>query len=142
MSVTDELAIRNLVARYADAVTRDDGDCWTATWTENGSWHILGQMAQGRSELNTLRRNMMSGFESVVQLPSTGQVSVEAETGHGRWTITEHARLAGGGALSTLGIYDDRYLCEGGVWYFAERRFHALYIGPADLSGSFQPYPK
>ncbi|MCP5056704.1 MAG: hypothetical protein GY937_08250 [bacterium] len=130
------------VARHADAVTRADGDCWTSTWTEKGSWHILGQVAHGPGELNALWQRLMSGFESAVQLPSTGQVSVEAEAGHGHWTITEHARLAGGRPLITIGIYGDRYLCEGGVWYFAERRFQPLYLGPADLSGSFQPYPK
>ena len=33
--VADELAIRELVARYADAVARRDDDAWAATWTED-----------------------------------------------------------------------------------------------------------
>jgi ketosteroid isomerase-like protein len=42
MSVEDELAIRALVARYADAVCRRDPDAWAATWAEDCKWDLGG----------------------------------------------------------------------------------------------------
>ena len=38
--VADELAIRNLVARYSDAVIRDDGDDWRACWHPDAVWML------------------------------------------------------------------------------------------------------
>ena len=32
MAVQDELAIRQLIARYSDAVNRYDAEAWAATW--------------------------------------------------------------------------------------------------------------
>ena len=40
--VADELEIRALVARYADAVTDNAGQAWIETWTEDGRWTIGG----------------------------------------------------------------------------------------------------
>ena len=42
MSVQDELAIRALVARYADAACRRDPDAWAATWAEDCRWDLGG----------------------------------------------------------------------------------------------------
>ena len=47
-SLTDENQIRDLVARYADAVTRRDEKAWAETWTEDGEWQVMGRTASGR----------------------------------------------------------------------------------------------
>ena len=41
-NLEDELALRNLMARYVDAVNRYDADAWIATWAEDGVWNLLG----------------------------------------------------------------------------------------------------
>ncbi len=36
----DRLAIHELVAAYADAVTRNDAADWGALWAEDGLWEL------------------------------------------------------------------------------------------------------
>ena len=140
--VAAELAVRGLVARYADAVTRRDASAWRATWAVDGAWQILGQSARGRAAVAALWEQLMGGFEFVVQLPISGSVRVDGETASGRWTVIEQGKTVGGGAFHSLGIYDDRYRCDDGDWRFEERRLHLLYLGPPDLSAPFRPYPE
>ena len=60
MSVEDELAIRALVARYADAVCRRDPDAWAATWAEDCRWDLGGPLASGRAETLDLWRTAIA----------------------------------------------------------------------------------
>ncbi len=138
-AIGDELEIRNLVARYADAVTRSDHDEWAGTWAPDGEWHVLGQVARGREGVVERLEELLSMLDFVVQLPASGVVRVEGDRATGRWTITEHGKFAGGDGFLTLGSYDDAYTRIDGRWHFASRRFTLLYLGPPDLSG---PLPK
>jgi hypothetical protein len=138
--LADELAIRNLVARYADAVGRRDEADWARTWADDGEWHVLGNAARGREECVALWRRLMGGLDFVVQLPASGFVSVAGDRATGRWWVTEHGKLGGGGFLS-IGVYDDAYRRVGDDWRFAVRRFHGLYAGPPDMSGEPRPLP-
>ena len=38
----DDLAIRELVYRYADAVCRRDETAWADTWAQDGLWSLPG----------------------------------------------------------------------------------------------------
>src|SRR5438874_4026407 len=38
--VEDRLAIHELVASYADAVTRRDADSWIANWADDAVWRL------------------------------------------------------------------------------------------------------
>ena len=49
--IADELAIRDLVNRYSDAVVRRDAKAWGDTWAENAEWYILGNSICGRVEI-------------------------------------------------------------------------------------------
>ena len=44
----DELAIRHLVAAYADAVNRRDGPLWASTWADDGVWDLMGNEITGK----------------------------------------------------------------------------------------------
>ena len=116
--VADELAIRDLVARYADAVAQRDAQSWSDTWTR-----------------------LMDSFEFVVQIPEYGSVEVQGEHATGRWTIRELGWPRQGGPTATLGLYRDAYRCKQGEWRFCERRFQLLYMGPPDLSGKLFGLP-
>ena len=76
----------------------------------------------------------MSGFPFVVQMPADGLVELGGDEARGRFYLTEHGRGPDGTALLTLGVYHDRYQRDPDGWRFAERRFHAMYSGPPDLS--------
>lgn len=136
----DELTIRALVGRYADAVNLADADAWGATWADKAEWHILDREVVGREKIVELWRSAMGTFEAVIQLVAQGQVWADDAGGAaGRWTIWEVGRKAGSGTF-TVGCYEDRYVREGGEWRFGARRFAATYRG-AIPAGEFFPFP-
>ena len=138
-AIRDELAIRNLVARYADSITRGDHADWASTWAPDGEWHVLGQVASGREAALKRLEELLSALAFVVQIPASGVIELAGDTGTGRWTLTEHGKFAGGDPFFSIGTYDDAYARIEGRWHFRSRRFTTLYMGPPDLSG---PVPK
>jgi hypothetical protein len=140
--VADELEIRNLVARYADAVLRSDPGAWLETWASEGEWELLGESSRGHEALAARLDALTSGLEYVMQFVGAGIVHVEGSGGRGRWPIVEHARTRNGDALFTMGAYRDDYCQEAGAWRFARRRFSLFYMGPPDLSGRLIPVPE
>ena len=137
--LADELAIRNLVARYADAATRRDAKAWASLWAEDAEWLLLGNAARGRDEIVALLQSFLARLSFVVQIPGSGSVDVGDGCARGRWTVTEHAKGADGAALRTLGVYEDEYVRVAGEWRFQRRRLHVLYMGPPDLGA--EPHP-
>lgn len=131
----DELAIRNLVARYADAVNRRDQAEWAGTWCEDGVWELLGQHLAGREPVMKFWNAAMASLKFVVQEVHAGFVVVEGDEGKGRFTMTERAVSQQGDRTLMSALYHDRYRFEAGTWRFAARRLEVLYHGPPDLSG-------
>ena len=136
----DELAIRDLVARYIDAVNRYHKDDWAATWSETATWNLMGMEVSGREAIVELWTNAMAGFEFAIMMLNSGSVSVDGESATGRWYLTEHLKMADGDTNMTLGVYDDEYRCEEGRWLFSRRSYQVIYQGPPDLSGNFTPF--
>ena len=134
-----ELAIRSLVARYCDGVARRDSDLWGATWAADGEWSLLGSRARGRAEVVALFRKLLEQLPSVIQFPGAGTVEVGDGAATGRHYVSELGKTSGGGALFTLGVYDDEYTRASGEWLFARRSFTRIYMGPPDLSAPFSP---
>ena len=139
--IADELGIRNLVARYADCIARNDTDGWAETWAEDGEWEVLGQVSRSREGVTERLRELLGGLEFVAQIASGGVIEFEGEGATGRWTITEHGVFKGGRPFFTLGLYKDEYVQSGTTWLFSRRVFHGIYIGSPDLSGNFNPPP-
>ena len=65
-----ESALRQLIARYSDAVIRNDADAWIATWAEDGRWSMApGKVVEGREAIRTTWVTAMKGFNWVVHTP-------------------------------------------------------------------------
>ncbi len=139
--VADELAIRNLVARYAEAVSSRNREQWAATWTADGEWNVMGQTSKGRDDTVALWQKLTSSLEFIVQLASSGHVEIDGDRASGRWQITEYGKFAGGGTIFTIGFYQDECVREDGEWRFKTRSFHPLYFGPPDLSAATHAFP-
>lgn len=129
--VADELAIRDLVARYCDAVIRADEGDWEATWAEEGSWEVMGNVSRGRDQIVATWKSLMGMFSLVAQFPHHGVIEVERDRGRGRWLVTEHGRTKEGDRSTlTMGMYADEYVRVDGRWHFASRVFHLMHAGP------------
>jgi uncharacterized protein (TIGR02246 family) len=137
----DELAIRNLVARYCDAVCRRDADAWAATWAEDCTWDLGGgRVVRGRQAALDLWTTAIARYPWVAQLAPTGMVEVLGDTARGTWWVLELNHLADGSGALHLGHYADEYRRTGQGWAFASRRFSMVYRGPLD-PGTVVPLP-
>ena len=72
--VEDELAIRELVALYADAVNRVDEAQWADTWTENAKWSLPLVTVEGKTHIVGLWLQAMPCFDFVAWLVYLGVV--------------------------------------------------------------------
>ena len=136
----DELAIRQLAARYIDAVNRRDEGDWAATWSLSASWDLMGMKVSGRDNIVATWKGAMGTFRWVVMMLGSGTIALDGDAASGRWYLTEHLVGQDGSAAMALGVYDDRYCRENGAWVFSERRYQILYRGAPDLGGNWQPY--
>ena len=138
--VADELAIRNLVARYCHAIAERDDKAWAETWAEDGVWQVLGQESQGRQAVLARYLSLVSVARWVVQVATDGWIEVEGDQATGRWQIEERIQTHDGRSALNVGRYLDRYRRDSdGAWRFARREFTANYMGPADLSAPARP---
>ncbi len=137
--VADELAIRQLVASYADAVNRVDEDQWAQTWANNCTWVLAGLGdVDGKVNVVGMWQQAMKGFAFVVQLVDQGTVFIDGDNAKGRWYLSEHLRPVGSSdGLYNIGTYADEYQKVEGEWLFTRRDYHILYNdeGKGDMSG-------
>ena len=138
-TVEDDLALRNLMSRYVDAVARRDGDAWAATWCTDATWGFPGSEVSGRDNILTLWRQMMDGFEFALMMPSSGLFDIAGDTASGHWYLQEHTRGRDGSSAMLLSRYSDSYRKEDGNWLYQSRHYQIIYHGGADLSGSYTP---
>lgn len=125
-AIEDELAIRNLAARYIDGVNRHDAGVWGSTWSQQGVWELLGHRVEGRSAILQFWEAAMGNFSFAFMQLGSGTLEFGGGSARGRWYLTEYLVGADGAAQQVLGMYEDRYVREGGEWLFAERRYTIL----------------
>ncbi|MCB1844302.1 MAG: nuclear transport factor 2 family protein [Halioglobus sp.] len=133
----DDLALRNLMARYVDAVNRFNADAWIDTWSADGVWNLLGNPVTGRDNVLALWQQMMQNFEFALLLPSSCCYEVDGDTARGHWYLQEYGRDKAGNTSALISRYNDICVRESGRWRYSRRDYHILYNGPPDLSGVF-----
>lgn len=137
--VADELALRELMSRYVDAVQRRDVEAWAATWDDNGSWNLVGTEVSGKPAVVALWQQMMAGFEFALMLPSSCLFHIDGDRASGHWYLQEYTRDLEGNGSSIVSRYLDTYTKRDGQWLYLSRQCELIYHGAADLSGSYTP---
>jgi ketosteroid isomerase-like protein len=137
----DELAIRDLVARYADAVCRRDPDAWISNWAEDCEWDLGGgRVTRGRQSALDLWLSATERYPWVAQVVTTGIIEGSGDTATGRWYLLEFNHLPDGEGVLHLGHYTDAYVRTAEGWKFAKRALHMIYRGAMD-PGVVVPLP-
>ena len=139
--VTADCGIRQLHARFADAVFRKDADAFAGCFALAGEWKIAGMHIRGREEIRGKFDTLLSPCARVQILTGTPVLEIGDDGVTGRLQMTELAKMADGSSALTLGVYFDRYVEEDGRWRFAWRHFGLHYRGPVDLSAELVPCP-
>lgn len=141
--LTDELAVRDLAARFTDAVNRNDPAALGALFTEDGEWLVPGmETAHGPAAAVAQIAQLRTTFVNLVQLLYSGHVDLadDGRSASATWYLAENASDGTNGFVFT-GVYQDELRKTAEGWRFARRRFSFLYRARAELPGRWYPHP-
>ncbi|MBY6211199.1 nuclear transport factor 2 family protein [Microbulbifer agarilyticus] len=137
--LADEITLRNLMAQYCDAVTRNDSSRWIDCWSQDAQWNLLGNTVCGKEAILTLFQQMMTGFEFALMIPGICQFEVNGDSATGYWYLQEFTRDSNGNGSSLFSRYEDSYIKQEGNWKYQRRSYQILYSGEALFTGAFPP---
>ncbi|WP_346839444.1 nuclear transport factor 2 family protein [Microbulbifer sp. SAOS-129_SWC] len=137
-----ERELRALMARYCDAVNRQDGDDWISCWADDAQWVLMGTGVSGQRDILALWQQLMSGFDFVLMLPSSCLFAVEGTTVTGHWYLQEYTRDKHGNSTTNISRYRDTYREVDGQWRYQTRECHFIVSGAAGLDGPYNPLVK
>lgn len=137
-----EFGIRQLHARYCDAVWRKDLDLFGDCLTEDCDWRISGRVLHGRQAVREFMAYVFPLFQRVLLTLRTPIVHAEGNFVCARTYFTGQSIKANGDALLAIGTYFDRCVEEDGRWRFAWRLFQSEYEGASDMSGRINENPE
>jgi SnoaL-like domain len=135
--VVADCAVRQLQARYTDAVWRKDFDAFADCFAEDAEWRISGMNLRGRTEIVTTFKSFMARFKRVLVTLRTPILEVGDGMASGRTYLTEQNVFLDGRGYAPIGVYYEHFVDQGDRWRFKWRLFQTHYAGPPDLSGSF-----
>jgi uncharacterized protein (TIGR02246 family) len=137
-----QVAIRDLTARFTDAVNRRAPDDLAELFTEDGEWHVPGvPTARGRRAISTLLASLLANFEHLIQLTHSGHIDVHGDTATAVWYITERGTGADDNGFEFTGVYTDELTKTAQGWRFQQRTFGFLYRGRTAVAGRWYPHP-
>lgn len=139
--VAAECGIRQLHARYVDAVWRQDDRDFADCFAADGVWKIAGMTMRGREAIAEGCRTLVGRCAHVQLIVQTPILDVSGPTAIGRLPMIELVRMPDGTGSMNIGYYHDHYVEAAGRWRFARRFWSMKYRGPPDLSAAFLGTP-
>jgi AcrR family transcriptional regulator len=127
-AITDA-ALRQLLARVADAQLRGDAASWLQNWTSSAELVMPdGSHAKGTDSLAGLFTKHFSADRWTLQSPEVMLFNVDETSGaaHGRVTVTERYQRKSGALGSRIATLHDRYERTPTGWLIASRRYEVL----------------
>jgi uncharacterized protein (TIGR02246 family) len=123
--VTDDRAIRDLIARYALALDTDDIDRCMDLFTDDGVFVVFGRNFSGREQIRAMFESAPRGLH--LTGVSSIEVSGDAATARSQVLLveagTQHLRPA---------LFDDELSRDGRRWRFRRRRCRFITSGGLD----------
>lgn len=136
--VEDELAIRDLAARFTDAVNERDVDAFRRLWTDDAVWEIgppLSAKAQGVDDIVALFVRLLEPKKLFVQLTHSGVIQFAGDA-EARARFTERERGRGlNDYYENLAVYRDEVVRTADGWRFKQRTYDYRYLDTSAFSG-------
>ncbi len=136
-----ESGIRQLHARYADAVWRKDADAFGDCFAEDCEWRIFGQVVRGRAEVLAFIGEVFGRLSRILITLRPPVLEVGDGVASARVYFTEQSVRPNGQPLALIGTDFERLVQQGDRWRFAWRHFQCHYYGPPDFTGSYFDNP-
>jgi hypothetical protein len=147
-SIADELAIRELVARFANACSPPDLAAFEKLWTADAEiepvWslsHPFEMSEAGIPAIIGMMDRLLKDWDFFVQLVHSGVV--EVDDGHdkatGRWILREVAKGPNETYYNNFAIYEDQYRKVRGKWFFLRRDYRYMFLDSGAFQGEICP---
>lgn len=123
-----DIALRQLVSRYCDAVVRADSTTFGQLWAADGVWQLT-KPVEGRDAIVATFDKLLGAYAWMVPSAPNAVFEVDEAAGvaTGRVTTIEQFQRKKGGAGTLVGVYHDQYVRRDGGWQFAERRMEIIH---------------
>ena len=132
--IAAEFAVRQLHARYVDALWRKDPESFGELFADDAEWKISGMHLRGRTEIRETFAKYMRHIERTFMMFGTPMIEFVDGVLASRTYVTENNKFASGQTASTIGVYYERFSEEGNRWRFKWRHWNLYYIGPPDFT--------
>ena len=145
-----EAGVRQLQARYIDAVWRMDfsavGDCFTddAEWRvaafkdgKTAASGVVDVVIKGRANCVEFFRDSCGPFIRIYMTLQTPILKVNGDTAIGRTYVTERNARKDKEPFFSTAIYYDRFVRQGDRWRYAIHHFQLQFMGAPDMTGQF-----
>ncbi len=133
----DEAAIRDTVARFADAATRGDTDRFRATWAEDAEWTIGERVhAVGVDDIVSTFRKLRDERDFFVQFAVPGPIEIHGDEATTSIICHEAARGPGETYYRNHSVAVDRLKRSENGWVFTSRSFQYLWLDTSPFTGN------
>lgn len=130
-TVEDDLAIRDLCARFSDAVNERDLAAFARLWTLHAVWEVgapAPMRAHGIDAIVEMLRRVLSTKPSFVQMTHSAVIDFDSiDAASVRVGEREFGRLTVG-PYQNLAVYDDRVVRTSGGWRFDKRVYRYRHL--------------
>ncbi len=141
-AVEDELEIRNLVARFTDAVNERRTDEFRRLWAEGGTWEIgapFSVKATGVDAIGNMLEELFKPKVLFLQLTHSGVVMFTGDnTAKGRFTERERGK-GESEFYENLAVYHDDYIRGPNGWRFDRRYYEYRFLDTNAFQGQVIP---
>ena len=141
-AVEDELAIRNLAARFSDCCNERDYCGFADLWSARGVWEIgppLPARAQGVDAIVAMLRALLTPQISFMQMTHSGVVQIDGDRATARFVEREHG-MGEAAFYENLAVYNDELVREADCkWRFVRRSYVYRYLDDSAFSGKVFP---
>jgi SnoaL-like domain len=145
MSLEDDMAIRKLVAKFADATTIADHEEFKSLWKPDGVFTInqpASVTKTGIDEISALIMQLRDDRDFFVHFVHSGVIEVDGNTATARWIIHEVAQGPGEKYYNNYGLFNDKMEKIKEKWVFTSRVYDYMWIDTGKFPGKTVKLPK
>jgi hypothetical protein len=139
--VLDRLAVKDLINRYSDAVSRRDFEYVATLFADHAVWRCgapFNLHFEGTAIASALLA-AVAAYDMIVQTSAGSVIELDGNRATARTMLFEMGReTVDGPGFIQYGIYDDVLERIGNEWKFVSRHFHPYYRDD-ELTGTFFP---
>ncbi len=134
----DEMAIRNLSAKFADAATTADYEELSLLWKSDGVFTInnpANVTKTGVDDITAHIKMLRDERDFFVQFVHSGVINIDGNTATARWIIHEVARGPGEKYYNNYGVFNDTMEKINNNWVYTSRVYDYMWLDFGKFEG-------